>query len=1249
MASRRIKAMFLATAGVLGASTWFIYSIMAAQGQGALAQAPLNNQVQVPPAFIMAVDDSGSMTFQHQFPGDDGYACWSRSNDSFFTDSGALRTSGDTCRYAYSYTGPRIGTGYLGIPPVDNYGFSRSSDFNPSYFDPTIRYEPWVESDGTPYPQASTAATRLDPRNSSPTLNLASWYSDANDRSRFRAYEDMWLPKGTEYRLTGNNCGGLSGGGSWRTITGNNGHTMTDTCDMYVKYWPATFFLKYSSDSDPYPQLEGTSGAYDSVARERVRNACGTGCDLWRYRIASSNSVALKNFANWFSFYGNRNRAMIAGMTRSMATVNNMRVGYFKINSHASYDSPRTNANERVTMRDMAVPADRVSLYDSMIALTANGGTPNRQAVRAAGEQFTRTDAGAPVALACQRNAAMLFTDGFSNTGGPNVGNVDSGMGAPFADGHSNTMADIATRYYLNDANGNSPLRTDLPAGQVPVPDVCPSDDPSVDCQANLHVNFYGITLGGRGDLYDPNNEVNPFTNAGIYNNWPARQDDDRSTVDDIWHAATNTRGEFISARTPADITDAMRRILSAVSSGASPSGTLALTGSRINTRSLAVQPSYEIRNEGTDWFSKLAAFKLEINPLTRVVSETQIWEASDKLASQSHESRKSHTWYGTGTGAAQISGVTLAMLCNNPRPGMSRCTAGDITTRLGITAGDAVNYLLGDTSKEVRNPGGKLRSRTTVLGDIVNSTPVVSAPTDDYGYRSLGTVGGVNYGQAYNQYMEDKKSRNAMVYVGANDGMLHAFHGGINADGDVDSGSGGKELFAYVPRAVLGHMGNLLFPYVAADQNDQRFVHRYFVDGPVAVSDAYYGGGWKTVLVGTAGAGGRSVFALNVSNPGSFNASSRLWEIDDQNANSTIAANIGHVLGKPVIVPVREGSGVAWKAIFGNGYNSSGGKAVLFVVDIATGAVRMIEAIEAAAPAGSNGLGNIAVVDRWAPPLGDPTGGLTRSARDGFGDTVYAADQKGAIWRFDLRDSATQITTPLFTTQSHTEDGGQYRQPITGGLSVTAGRGGGVMLLFGTGSFSFVSDSNDDSVQTIYGVLDSGFSGTRTRADLAGRSSTTSADGETRVVTGGGDSSAGWYLDLPTGERAVGYPRVASGVLFIPTYAPAIVDGCSTSGLNWLYGLNTRTGAAELSSVRFGSTSGDTQGEGVGAVSLETLGTAPVKDVGITVLSRAAPPNPGEAPPPDDGCWMRITVPGMEEEMFVPYPCGRQSWRQLQ
>src|SRR5690606_37899569 len=98
------------------------------------------------------------------------------------------------------------------------------------------------------------------------------------------------------------------------------------------------------------------------------------------------------------------------------------------------------------------------------------------------------------------------------------------------------------------------------------------------------------------------------------------------------------------------------------------------------------------------------------------------------------------------------------------------------------------------------------------------------------------------------------------------------------------------------------GHMGNLLFPYNPADGGDQKFDHRYYVDGPISVSDAYFSGGWKTVLVGTTGAGGRSVFGLDVSNPTAFASGSRLWEVDDQHATAAVRNNIGHVLGKPVI-----------------------------------------------------------------------------------------------------------------------------------------------------------------------------------------------------------------------------------------------------------------------------------------------------------------------------------------------------------
>src|SRR5690606_6529052 len=135
-------------------------------------------------------------------------------------------------------------------------------------------------------------------------------------------------------------------------------------------------------------------------------------------------------------------------------------------------------------------------------------------------------------------------------------------------------------------------------------------------------------------------------------------------------------------------------------------------------------------------------------------------------------------------------------------------------------------------------------------LGDIVNSTPVVSSPTDDYGYGALGGT----LGSSYRTYVQTTKStRRYMVYVGANDGMLHGFDGGLTKAmveaGTPPDTAGGRELFGFVPETSLGRMGNLLFPHNPdpAVGSDQKFRHLYYVDGPITVSDAYYGGGWKT------------------------------------------------------------------------------------------------------------------------------------------------------------------------------------------------------------------------------------------------------------------------------------------------------------------------------------------------------------------------------------------------------------------
>lgn len=1236
MATRRFKWIAAASAVGLAGLGVVAYNLTAAQAQGLLAQAPLNNQVQTPPAFIMAVDDSGSMTFQTQFPGQDGTGCWDTSRKSFFDSKGNINTSG-SCDYFYVLPGPRINN-YYGIPPLDSLGFARSSAYNPTYFNPTVNYGPWIDGNGVPYKNASLDLTKIDPRDTA-TVALAGDYYTTVASNSFRMQNGMVIPAKTPFRY-GNTNYKYDYDYTW-----DHG-----AATAYMQYWPATFFTPWSSDSDPYPQLEGVADAYSGVARIKVNNACGSGCALWKYTIKPGDTAALQNFANWYSYYGNRNRAMIAGMTRSLADVNNLRVGYFRIGEYTSYNSVR----KPLAMRDLAQPDAKLALYSDMIGLTANGGTPNRWAVDAAAQQFTRTDKDAPVKLACQKNAVMLFTDGFSNGGGPTTAqNADGGMGIPFSDSNFNTMADIVSQYYINQG-GKPPLRPDLPAGQVPVVQACKAGNPDkrLDCQTNLHLNFYGVTLGARGTLFNPNLDQDPFTDSTIYSKWPASADNDRSTVDDIWHAAVNTRGEYINARTPAEITTAMRRVLSAVTSGSSPSGGKGASGARIGAGSVSVEPTYEIANEGTDWFSRLTASKITVDPKTRAVVYTPIWEASAQIPAA--DTRNVYFTKGGTTSRFNGSNVSLADLCTKSTelyPGMSRCSQAELE-KLGATADSAVKYLLGDTAGEKRS-GGKLRDRTTRLGDIVTSSPVVSAPSDDYGYRRLAG----NLGTTYGAYLTSKAERaRYMVYVGANDGMLHGFDGGMNAKGVV-TGNGGAESFGYIPATALGHMGNLLFPYNAADLNDQKFDHRYYVDGQISVGDTFYGGNWHTTLVGASGAGGRSVFALDVTAGNTFSTASKLWEISDLDNSlpANVRNNIGHVLGKPVIVPVLGANGVpTWKAIFGNGYNSRSQKAVLFVVDIGTGTpnVTMIEAVETSgAPDGNNGLGSIVAIDRWGGDKQD------QRRRDGYTDTVYGTDQKGAVWKFDLRSSATTVGTPVFTTRTYTDNNRTLRQPITGGITAGSGPNGGVMLFFGSGSFSFIGDQADTSVQSLYAVNDlanGAVSSTVTSASLTGGQVVTNGDQRTLVRSTPPNGSLGWYVDLPAGERFVGNPSLSDGVVFMPTYLPTPGgSGCSSSGTNWLFGLEALNGGGAFGRARIGSPDGTAIGDGVAALKTVTTSTSggPVRDVKPGALPRDTPPElePGGGPPtpPQPACVSFLK--NGDQSVYIPYPCGRQSWRQIQ
>ncbi|MFC7522084.1 hypothetical protein ACFQS6_23105 [Xanthomonas populi] len=189
----------------------------------------------------------------------------------------------------------------------------------------------------------------------------------------------------------------------------------------------------------------------------------------------------------------------------------------------------------------------------------------------------------------------MLFTDGYTNNSDDSsVANEDQSLGQPFSDGYSGTIADIATRYY---SGTGTPLRTGgiFTAGNVKVPDECATLAPTsaqwkrLDCEVNLHMNFYGITLGAQGRIYEVNAAAtaDPYANPPNWDGLPNPSTvDDGTVIDELWHATINSRGGFVNAKTPDEVTAAMRNILFNVESGVIPSGSIALTGSRIGAGS---------------------------------------------------------------------------------------------------------------------------------------------------------------------------------------------------------------------------------------------------------------------------------------------------------------------------------------------------------------------------------------------------------------------------------------------------------------------------------------------------------------------------------------------------------------------------------------------------------------------------------------------------------------------------------------
>jgi type IV pilus assembly protein PilY1 len=414
------------------------------------------------------------------------------------------------------------------------------------------------------------------------------------------------------------------------------------------------------------------------------------------------------------------------------------------------------------------------------------------------------------------------------------------------------------------------------------------------------------------------------------------------------------------------------------------------------------------------------------------------------------------------------------------------------------------------------------LRERDSLLGDIVNSSPKFAGTTDS-GF-GMNIFGGSGQG-SYNTFVAGKDSET--VFVGANDGMLHAFNA-----------SNGAEEFAYIPSSVYEQLEVMSDKAYGGSLNG----HQYSVDGQLFVGDAYLGGtngGWRTILVGTLGAGGKGLFALDVTDPADFDAGDILFELNEGNA-----PEIGNIIGTPIIAPMADGS---WAVITGNGYNSSDRKSRLVVIPLdGTYTPTYIET----GVGGDNGLSE--------PSIKTGGGFLARSA--------YAGDLAGNMYKFDL------VNNTLDYVLFEAKDSGGNAQPITAapvlGLNpVINSIAPPTMVYFGTGRYLTESDLGSTSEQSFYGIADED-PGTSPSGALVGRDElfpkeiTSETLTARQVEEGEGDNDDeidwdtynGWLLDFKTvaGERVDSKPILTFDQVIFPTVIPS-ESPCDFGGSSWL------------------------------------------------------------------------------------------------
>jgi type IV pilus assembly protein PilY1 len=1091
-----------------------------------ISDSPLYLAPPVGVNFMVTLDDSGSMDWE-----------WLPDN--------LLNTGSKTIRGAANSFNPLAynpATNYV-LPPWPNLSGTGVSSlplppFNNAFNDGYASYTGVVTNSSSAGVGAQYAATS--------TSNLGTQFRFAGRDSDTRAFYAIYDPTATATVCTAPNINS-NNSACYVKVTLNDDGTKT-----FTRYKPAcvTGAIPKSDDINCFSTtIAGTPVGVNATTNEN------------------------DNFAIWYSYYRKRILLAKSAAFRSLSTLpSNTRLGCHVLNG----DSVTACAKTISSLKEFS-GADQQALFNKMAKVSVGNSTPMKDAFRRVGDHFATSGVNSPWAfvpgttdapvLSCRRSFHMALTDGYYNSNSsfstpvaaadttpvsllPDGINSYSGSRAPYAGAGDDTLADIAFYYWKTNLN------TTMTPNKVPPSIVVPNSnlttqfwDPKNDPATWPHLVNYTVALGLFGSIPKSDVNLNKIT-AGTLN-WPTPVDNDQTAVDDLWHAAVNSRGDFFSASRADELVNAFAGIVASISSAKGSGAGISTSGAAAQGDGYAFQTLYN----ATNWTGEIVAYPISTNGSYGAPA----WRTSQAGKIPAYTSRVVQTLAQTPTTPTTYTLVDFAFanltptqqsqfLGPNIAPGLT--TIADLLSPTGQAANAGqklVDYLKGDASLERSTSGGAFRKRDFPLGDILGSG-VLYVAARDFGWETLPTANGG--GTTYTNYLTTKASQPKILIAGANDGMLHFFNA-----------NDGTEFYNFIPPTNISRLYQLALP---------NYQHKFFVDGELTESDVYTGGSWRTIVTGSTGLGGTGVFAFDVTNRA---APKLLWYIDaSTNAGAAPYSDLGYDIKK---VPVVRFNNNNWVAVFGNGYESSTGRASLFTVPI-TGV-----------PAGST----IPTPVTWAVPTNVVgSNGLSTPSASKSLNRIYAGDLRGNMWRFEKPTSGTIPIISfggkaLFTAKNST---GQV-QPITARPDLLNPKQGGLMVVFGTGSLYTKNDLSNKDIQTFYSVWD-----TDTTAGLPfTRSNLTQQIITNEVVTGSRtdrvttnnvfnlSTQKGWYLDLivsgkpALGERVITTPLIAFGKTIFATFIPTTTDpSCEGGSKSFLMALNSFTG--ELGTDRTVDTNGD-------------------------------------------------------------------------